>query len=271
MSDWGRRFLFGQQGIGFDQGSLPDFRGIGGGAQKLPSVYFSQTRTIAPNSPPETLLNAVLDAAISPVWSIVVLSQQAPGGPAGADLIPSLALGRLIISGGSGGGNGRPIPFDPAPITILTVPASSVTVSIETAFTRIPGFAGIAQGVYTAYAVPYPIGKGPGALFTQFTGTVAAGATVQLGGPVFPQAVDSVTAYPVADNVFPVANNGAFTLTVGSPLGGLVGTSWAFPAPNTGNNGPVWLPVMSGGEGINEITNNTAAPARYAVINRLRI
>lgn len=243
---------------------------------KMPSRYFGQVQDMPANTPEKTVLEVQLDPSVSPVWTIVVLARPIGGAPLDAFstlwLVATYGVGRLYISGGSGGGVvAQPIPFDTKIATYLTVPASLVRVTIDTTPIRIPGTVIRGQGTYSAYAVPFAIGKGEGAVFTGFTDTIAPGAT---GMPVIdglvPTLVDSVTVLPMAvgtGGILPVANLGPFSVLIGPTA--IQNTEWSFPgAPNA--QMPLWMPVQAGAEGTVSVRNDSGAPARYAVIYRLR-
>ena len=246
------------------------FPGIGSPrTDAMPNDYASNVVSMAPNTQETDIMTLRLDPKIAPVWSIVVLSRPRNGETVAS---PPLAVGRLYISGGGGGGIvSLAIPFDPKPAVVLTVPASTVRITIDTTVERIPGFAGVVgSGEYSAYAVPFPIGKGVGAFWTEFTDTIpGAGTGIAFSPPnVTPTFVDAICVLPAADFAMLLTPNpGPFSVIAGTiPI--VVG--WSFSG-GPDNNVPGWIPLPSGIEGIVSVRNDTVAPARYVVIYRMRI
>lgn len=245
------------------------FKGSGERLVKMPSNYASNVHSFGPEEAERDIFTLSLDPSVAPVWTVVVLSRPRDFTGLGP-VLPTLAVGRLYLSGGGGGGvSARAIPFDTKSITFLTVPASLVRISISTDIARIPGVPVFGEGEFSAYAVPYPIGKGEGAFWTEFTGTTPAGATAGGTSGLIPVLADAVSVFPSADAAFAPANMGAFQVNSGIPLL-LSRMSWGFPSA-VSSQMALWLPIQAGAEGSVTVTNTSGAPARYTIVYRMRI
>lgn len=262
-----RRSIFGSPLMGrgqvpFNADQLPELFGIN---------YASNVRELGPGVAETDVMTVSLDPKIAPVWSVILIARQTPlVSPVSAPFQVPLALGRLYVSGGGGGGNfDLAVPFDCNPITVLTVPASTVRITVDTTPFRIPGVAVQGAGIYSAYAVPEGLSRGMPATLTCYSPVVPAGGTslfaVGAGINTLPNAYDAVCVQPIVNGV-EVFNFGPYRVLQGISL--VAQSAWDFPSAST-DEGPVWIPSIGVGNSTVIVENTSLLPSRYACIYRL--
>lgn len=237
---------------------------------KVQSNYASNTKDMVQGDQEVDLLSLTLDPSVAPVWTIVVLARPRVGLALLSYVQPSYALGRLYISGGGGGGvAATAVPFDPKSIVFLTVPASTIRVTMDCSIFRVPGVAERGDGLYSAYAVPFAHPHADGAFYTEYTATIPAASSGTAGIANIPAAlISGIAVYPTLDPVIVSANLGAYSVGIGeSTFSQIV---WQYPSA-INSTIPGWLPVPTSSGIRVVITNNSLLPARYAVINKLRV